>query len=136
MSYTTIVFGLILIALGLHGYFDSPDPEPSLTALIPVPFGAVLAVCGIIARNPKLKMHVMHAAVLVGLLGFLLAGGRAAMSLGKIISDDASIHRGPRLVGLMALICGLFVAVCIWSFISARRRRLSMKAGDTTIAGG
>ena len=68
MPYVTIAFGAILIALGLHGYFDSPDPEPSLTALIPVPFGAVLAVCGIIARNPKLRMHVMHAAVRSGCL--------------------------------------------------------------------
>ena len=50
----------------------------------------MLIVCGIIARNPKLRMHVMHAAVAVGLIGFLLAGGRAAMNLGKIVSTTTS----------------------------------------------
>lgn len=134
MPYTSIVFGMILIVLGLYGYFESPKEEPSLTTLIPVPFGAVLAVCGIIARNPKLRMHVMHAAAAVGLLGFLLAGGRAAMTLGNVISDDASVHRGPRLVALMALVCLVYVGACVWSFISARRRRAASKAGDATSA--
>ncbi len=133
MPYTTVVFGLILIVLGLHGYFDSPKEEPSLTTLIPVPFGAVLAVCGIIARNPKLRMHVMHTAAAVGLLGFLLAGGRAVMKLGSLISDDVAEHRGPRLAALMALVCLVYVALCVGSFISARRRR--SKANDATSSG-
>ena len=34
-----------------------------------------------------------------------------------------TIHRAPRLVLLMALVCLIFVATCVWSFIAARRRR-------------
>ncbi len=72
-------------------------------------------------------------AVMVGLIGFLLAGGRGAMSIGKAISDDPDIHRGPRLVLLMALTCLNYVGVCIRSFIAARRRRKAAECACLTL---
>jgi hypothetical protein len=132
MPYVTIVFGIILCFLGLHGYFGSPSENPSLTALIPFFFGDVLVVCGIIARNPRLRMHVMHFAVTVGLVGFLLAGGRAVMKLNEIASDDPTIHRAPRIIALMAIVCLVFVGLCVGSFISARRRRVQASTNTTS----
>jgi hypothetical protein len=128
VPYVTIVVGAVLCFIGLFGYFFSNSENPSLTALIPSLFGAVLAVCGIIARNPLLRMHVMHVAVLTGLVGLVMAAARLSMKWGNLFSDDLSLARPPRMAFLMALVCLIYVVLCIRSFIVARRHR---KASET-----
>ena len=123
MHHITIVFGLILGAIGLFGYFGSASDNPSPTALIPAGFGIVLVVLGIVAHRASARMHAMHAAAAVALVGFLLAGGRGYMKLGLAASDDLTISRPVRMTILMALVCLVYVGLCVWSFISARRRR-------------
>jgi len=123
MHHVTIGVGVILSAIGLFGYFGSTNASPSPTALIPTAFGVVLIVLGIVAHRAAARMHAMHAAVMVGLIGFLLAGGRGFMKLGNAASDDISIARPARMVILMALVCLVYVGLCVWSFIAARRRR-------------
>ncbi|MGD9723936.1 MAG: hypothetical protein AB7O59_20490 [Pirellulales bacterium] len=123
MHHVTIIFGLILSAIGLFGYFNSASASPSPTALIPTAFGVVLIVLGIVAHRASARMHAMHAAAAVGLIGFLLAGGRGFMKLGSAASDDLTISRPVRLILLMAIVCLTYVGLCVWSFISARRRR-------------
>jgi hypothetical protein len=126
MPNLTIVFGAILTGLGLFGYFGSNAAEPSVTALIPAFVGVPLALCGFVARQEKLRMHAMHAAVLLGLIGAVAAGGRGMMKLGTLISDDPTIDKRPvRLVFLMAALCLVYVVLCVWSFIQARRRRVA-----------
>lgn len=44
MARTTMVFGVVLIALGVIGYVGTA--AVSITALIPAIFGAVLAILG------------------------------------------------------------------------------------------
>lgn len=133
MPYITIVAGAILCFIGLFGYFGLTAENPSVTALIPFFFGDVLVVCGIIARNPRLRMHVMHAAVLVGLVGFVLAFGRLFMKLNVIISDDPQIDRRPlRLTFSMGVVCLVYVVMCIGSFIAARRRRTNASQSTST----
>jgi len=123
MPNVTIGFGLVLGAIGLFGYFGSTAEHPSVTALIPAFFGAVLILCGLLAYNSAWRKHAMHAAAAVGLIGFIAAAGRGLPKLGAAISDDPQFHRAPRLVLLMMLVCLVFVATCVWSFISARRRQ-------------
>jgi hypothetical protein len=123
MPGVTIGFGAVLCAIGLWGYFGSDPDKQSVTALIPAFFGAALILCGVLAFAAKWRKHAMHAAAGIGLLGFLAAAGRGLPKLGSAISDDPTIHRAPRLVLLMALVCLIFVATCVWSFIAARRRR-------------
>lgn len=123
MPGITIGFGAVLCAIGLWGYLGSDPDKQSVTALIPAFFGAALIVCGVLAMAAKWRKHAMHAAAGIGLLGFLAAAGRGLPKLGSAISDDPTIHRAPRLVLLMALVCLIFVATCVWSFIAARRRR-------------
>jgi hypothetical protein len=117
----TIGFGLALIALGVGTVLATFQP----TAAIPAGFGLVLAVLGYVAiQNEKARMHVMHAAVLVSLLGFLVPAVRVAMALPGALSEGAFLH--PIAIGeqvVMALLCAAHVGLCVKSFIDARRSR-------------
>jgi MFS family permease len=126
MPAITIGFGAVLCAIGLWGYFGAEPDKQSMTAFIPAFFGIGLIVCGLLAM--KWRAHAMHAAAAIGLVGFIAAAGRGLPKLGSAISDDPTIHRAPRLVLLMALVCLVFVATCVWSFIQARRRRKASEA--------
>ena len=149
MPRVTLLFALLLILLGIVGYAgdsaaDTPSGDPtadtvsaadavdqvgakpkrSITALIPTFTGGLLLVFGVIAINEKWRMHAMHGAVLIGLLGFLAAGGRGASGMIKLMSADADVNgRSLFFVCAMAVLCGIFVALCVRSFVSARRRQ-------------
>jgi hypothetical protein len=121
VASTTIAFGVVLIVLGVAGYFGSGGV--SITALIPALFGVVLVACGVLARNEGMRKHAMHGAVLVGLLGFLgsargLLQLPALMSGGEVARPAAVIAQSA-----MALLMLLFVGLCVRSFISARAAR-------------
>jgi hypothetical protein len=123
VASTTIAFGVVLIVLGVAGYFGSG--AVSVTALIPAIFGVVLAALGVVARNEAMRKHAMHGAVLVGLLGFLgsargLLRLPALMSGGEVARPAAVIAQS-----VMAILMLLFVALCVRSFINARVRRSS-----------
>jgi hypothetical protein len=74
-------------------------------------------------EDAKKRMLWMHIAVTVGLLGFLGAGSRAVMELvkahGQSLSDTAAV--AVRFQEAMAVICLVYVALCVRSFIAARR---------------
>jgi hypothetical protein len=117
----TIVFGVVLIVLGLGGWFGSGGA--SITALIPAVFGVVLAILGFIARNEKARKHAMHAAVIIGLLAFL-GSARGLVQLPALISGG-EVARPAAVIAqsVMAVLMGVFVALCVKSFIDARRNR-------------
>jgi hypothetical protein len=117
----TIVFGVVLIVLGLGGWFGSGGA--SMTALIPAAFGIVLAILGFIARNEKARKHAMHAAVIIGLLAFL-GSARGLVQLPALISGG-EVARPAAVIAqsVMAVLMGIFVALCVKSFIDARRNR-------------
>jgi len=132
------VFGLLLVALGVWGYWGGvlglwtplgfPTPERlSATALIPAAAGILLFVLGLLAFKESLLKHAMHGAAMVGLLGFLAAGSRLIMTLvGKGKVEGVG---GTSLV-VMTVLCGVFVVLCINSFIQARRRRRAAVPGS------
>ena len=118
MPNTSIFFGRLLIILGVvayaYGYFAT---NPSLTALIPAVFGAILMLLGYLANaKENLRMHLMHGAVLVGLIGFIIPLTRIIPKLGAIELNAAFITQV-----LMSLVSLIFVVLCIKSFITARR---------------
>ena len=131
MSRAAILFGLLLIALGLAGYF-APDTlgkvgekGTSLTALIPAGFGAVLLACGLtVAFAPKTRKHVMHLAVLVGLLGAV--GAIMNLTRGPLDLEKASARSSIAMV----VLCALFVVLCIRSFVLARIARSEGLPGE------
>jgi uncharacterized membrane protein HdeD (DUF308 family) len=120
LARVTIVFGVLLIVLGVIPFAMSG----AKTALIPAYVGVVLAVLGAVAINRGARKHAMHAAVIVGLLGFLAAAGRLGSSMS---SGKAPSALGATSLGLMALLTLVFVVLCVRSFVQARRQRL---AGD------
>jgi uncharacterized membrane protein YeaQ/YmgE (transglycosylase-associated protein family) len=122
VAKTTIGFGIGLIALGLAGYFGSH--QVSITALIPAFVGLPLLVLGWLALQDKWRKNAMHGAVMVGLLGFIGAVVSLARSLWPLLSNG-SVERPPAAImqALMAIICAAFVALCVKSFIDARRSR-------------
>src|SRR5437762_13246003 len=99
------------MALGLGCYFAAEPEHRSPTALIPTFDGVFILIGGLLALNPKLRMHAMHVAVLFGLLGFIAAVG-------------GLIARRPSGLGLidmggMAVLTGVFTVLCVRSFIQA-----------------
>jgi hypothetical protein len=122
MAKLTIGFGVVLVLLGAWGFIGTGSTHP--TALIPAYFGLVLGIAGALAitENAKRRMLWMHVAVTVGLLGFLGAGARAIVELVKAhgvpLTDAAA---AVRFQTAMAVICLVFVGLCVRSFIAARR---------------
>lgn len=123
MARTTIVFGVVLIALGVGGYLGAAGV--SVTALIPAAFGAVLAILGWLARNQRYQKHAMHVAAAIGLMGFL-GSVRGLTGILDLISG-ADVQRPAAVVSqsAMALLMAAFVGLCVKSFIDARRVRIN-----------
>lgn len=137
-----IVFGIVLVALGLIGYFGGPDSattpaagevaapateeapkkKASFTALIPSAFGAMLLICGLLGANPHNRKFAMHSAAVIAGLGVLLGGGRFLMTLPTLFDESAN-RRAPIFVGLLGLICLIYLVLSIQSFRNARRQR-------------
>ncbi len=119
MTTITIGLGLVLIALGLGGYFGTG--RESLTALIPLLFGLPLAILGVVALKERMRKHAMHVAAVIGLLGF--AGTVKGLMKLPVLLTGGELAR-PAAVAVqaaMAIVCLLFVVLCVWSFIKARR---------------
>ncbi len=130
MPFVSILCGALLVALGLDGYYDfaglvRPSELHAATALIPAYFGAALVLCGLVALNERLLKHAMHLAAMVGLIG-LLAG--AGMGLPKLFAGDTARPAAMRSQLWLAGICLVFVALCVNSFVQARRRRRAREA--------
>jgi hypothetical protein len=123
MARTTIVFGIMLVALGVVGYVASG--AASVTALIPAMFGAVLGLLGWVGLNERYRKHTLHAAAVVGVLGFL-GTLRGLLGLIDLISG-ASVERPAAIVSqsVMAVLMAVFVGMCVKSFIDARRTRVT-----------
>lgn len=124
MPQLSMLFGVLLIVLGLVGYFapdtlGENDPgKVSPTALIPSAIGAILLLCGLaVAAKPALRKHLMHLAAVVGLVG--AAGGFMPLMRSKFDFTKASAVSGLLMIGL----CALFVLLCVRSFIRARIAR-------------
>ena len=123
MPIVSIVMGALLVGLGVYGYTASETNPPSITALIPAFVGGPLILCGLIALKDSLLKHAMHAAAMLGVLGFLAAGGRLGMVAAKGGLDVSQL--GTQSLLAMTGICAVFVALCVRSFIAAKRRRLA-----------
>jgi hypothetical protein len=120
MPSTAIWCGRILVLIGILGYaWGYFNPPLSYTSLIPAGFGAALMLFGHLSlMQESMRKHLMHVAVIIGLLGFLAALGGlfrkgipSAVSAG-IVSEIA-----------MAAVCLVFVVLCVRSFIAVRRQR-------------
>ena len=119
MAKITIGLGLVLIALGFGGYFGT-DRE-SWTALIPAFLGLPLLILGCVALKEHMRRHAMHVAGVIALVGF--AGTvRGLMKLPVLLTGgELARPAAVPLQAAVAILCLIFVLLCIWSFIKARR---------------
>ena len=121
MARVTLLFAVLLIALGLVGFLGTGSLHP--TALIPTWFGLALGICGLLAISPSESRRklFMHINVTIGLLGFLGAAVEAvrgclhAASAG-LAPDQIALASKLTMSGLMLI----YVLLCVRSFINAR----------------
>ena len=124
MAKITIVFGILLIVVGLVGFYGTGAIHN--TALIPTWFGLALGIGGFLAISPsesrrKLFMHINVTVGLVGLIGAVasaLHGYGHARSLG--MDPD---YKAMTAQLTMAVLLLIYVNLCVRSFIQARRSR-------------
>lgn len=119
MPTKTIVYGILLVVLGIGGYILTQGV--SMTALIPAVFGIVQIGLGLIAQNESRRKHAMHIAAALGVLGFF----GSFKGLIKVIASmtGAGLDRPAAAYSqsIMALLSAIFVWLCVNSFIQARR---------------
>lgn len=120
MPNTSIICGTLLILIGIVGYVvGATDGRASVTALIPAFFGVILLLLGVFSRTKEgLRKHLMHAAALVALLGFVMPAGMLLMRIREFTISLASMSQLA-----MALVCLVFVILAIRSFTQARKLR-------------
>jgi len=120
MPRITVIFSLLYIALGLGGYFLTGAVHK--TALIPTYIGVVLLILGLLAGNEKLRMHVMHAALLIGLLA-LLGTASSLLKLPAAIDGTAARPGAVFAQAATAVLSVVYLGLGVRSFIAARRAR-------------
>jgi len=123
LAKLTIGFGVLLGLIGAGYFVATGSAHP--TSLIPLWFGLVLIVCGVLSltENARRRMLWMHIAVTIALFGFLFPGFMA-------IKEWVAAHGGPlahpaavQEQAVMSIVCLILTALCVRSFITARRSR-------------
>jgi lysylphosphatidylglycerol synthetase-like protein (DUF2156 family) len=116
MPNLTFLVGALLVVLGGYAYTQSATRSPM--ALIPAALGLLFVVLAFLAGRESLRKHAMHGAAALALLGIVAGLGPLAMS---------RTREFPRLMlystTAMSVICAIFLAFAVRSFISARRAR-------------
>ncbi len=121
MPNYSIVCGILLSLIGVIGAFAAQsDGKFSMTALIPLFFGVPLVLLGLLARmKENLRKHLMHAALVVALLG--LIGVLASPAIRGLISGGEIKNMTSFIAQIsMAFVCLSFIMAGVKSFIAAR----------------
>ncbi len=124
MAKVTLVFAVLLAALGLGSYFYTGNQHP--TALIPLWWGLALGLFGFLAVSPNERRRAifMHIAVTIGALGFIGAVVEAIRGVGA--ARSAGLEPDPIALTAKLIMAGLlliYVLLCVKSFMDVRRSR-------------
>lgn len=116
MHRWTILFGLLLVAIGLGGYYFADAKQPM--ALIPAVLGIAMFVCGVVAAQGAMRRLATHVAALIGMIGFV-------GPMVTIFNDITNTANTAEVLakGLTSALCLMFVLMCVNSFLEARRAR-------------
>lgn len=121
MSKLSIYVGILLIILGVASYILTG--AASATALIPAFFGIAFAGLGILGdRKESMRKHVMHAALLLAILGLGGSFGGLMNVFGVIGGGELERPAASYGQAIMAIICIFFIVAGIRSFIEARKK--------------
>jgi hypothetical protein len=124
MAKVTLGFAVVFIALGLIGFVATGSSHP--TALIPAVLGLLLGIFGALALspNPSRRKLFMHINVTLGLLGFLGTVMGLIQWFQMLAGATVKNPQATESKASMALLCIIYVALCVRSFIAARKARL------------
>jgi uncharacterized membrane protein len=122
LAKVTLVFAVLLVALGLGGYLGTGSVHP--TALIPTWIGLALGLGGFLAISPSegRRKLFMHINVTIGLIGFI--GATAEAIRGYVHAKSAGMEPDHIALASKTFMAGLlfvYVIACVRSFIAARR---------------
>jgi hypothetical protein len=121
MQVFTFVVAAILAATGLIGFVVTGSTH--FTALIPLGFGVGFAIVGIIGRNGgKPRMHAMHGALVLALLG-VFGSLRGVVKLPTLLAGTAEKPVAVVAQVTMCIVCIAFLVGAVRSFVAARKAR-------------
>ena len=128
MPTLSVMCGIVLTALGLVAYLapeaigtgkdGTPPAAMSPTSLTPAVIGVLLLLAGLVGMFAEgMRKHAMHLAAVAGLLGTV--GGLVPVILRDMHYQETAVK-----VGLtMCLVSAIFLALCVNSFVQARKAR-------------
>ena len=122
MPKITILFSVFYVTVGLGAFFLTGATHK--TALIPAYLGAVLLILGLLGQKENLRKHVMHAALVVGLLA-LFGTARSLLKLPSAFDGTAERPFAIYAQAVTAVLSIAYLSLGIRSFIQARRSRSS-----------
>lgn len=126
MPAITILFGALLMAVGVGTYIGAGEGATLSTFLLQMILGAVAMGLGVgaIAKKP-MRMHLMHGAILLAVMGVIVP-------IVKLVAYIADLPRPEQmeLVRVMGtvLVSGGYVYLAVLSF---RKARAARKIGTT-----
>ena len=115
MAKITQIVGLVLIVVGLVAY--AATGFASVTALLPALLGLVIGVLGLVAPRAEWGHHAIHAALVIALLGAL----GSLQPIGGLADGEAAAITSL----VTVLVCAVYIALGVRSFVNARRARQS-----------
>lgn len=117
MAKQGITTGIVLIAIGIAGYFAGG--RVSVTALIPAFVGVPILLSSMLAQKPEKRKLGMHLALTFGILGFLAPLGRI---IPKLIKGEFALSLATGAMIAMSVVCLVFVIQGVKSFKAARQK--------------
>ncbi|MBD3401587.1 hypothetical protein GF420_01725, partial [candidate division GN15 bacterium] len=113
MPTVTLWYAIILIVMGLVGYFGMG--RESITALIPAFFGVAVLITALLARKENLRKHSMHAAVVLAVLG--VAGTASGIPKFFMLIGGSEVDRANAVVVqfIMAVLSILYIVLAVKS---------------------
>lgn len=125
MPRLTTITGALLVLAGVVAYIVTS--ASSVTALIPAFVGGLLLICAALASREPLRRHAIHAALVVALLGALGSLMNVA-KIGQLIAGTAERPAAIVVSLILFVVCAVYVALGVRSFVAARRARTGAPA--------
>lgn len=122
MPAITIVFGVVLMAIGIGTYAGSEDQPSAL--LLPIIFGLLGIGLGTGSLfKPNLKMHLMHGAVLIAALGVIVPVVQLVLRMVDMWQEERDRSLTLLAVLLTFALSAGYIYAAVRSFRAARANR-------------
>jgi len=131
MARVGIIFGLLLCGLTFYGMVSSLSKIP--TQFIPMMFGIPILFCGVVSLNPHRRKNAMNVALGIAALGAVAGGIRLLLMASSTIRGIEVNGEALRLTAAMSVICAAFVAICIFTLVTANRRKTPIQLSSDTL---